>query len=117
LQLEPLPPVFLIDMLMVLGPMKGDRTKAKDELHNSCKFHDHKSETETVDCKRRQQLDGTFYVSLLRACMSEVYAAEDDDMVVITKDTATTLPKACQTSEHLGNFGDETLIDGGDHNK
>jgi hypothetical protein len=64
--LEPLPPMVLIDMVMVLGVLKGDYCdNVKGELNDSCNFHDHK--TEVVDCKGRQQLDGTFYASLLRA--------------------------------------------------
>jgi hypothetical protein len=77
LRLEPLPPMFLVDMVMILGSLKGDRSKIKDEIHDCCGFHEHQDKGEVIKCKRLQKLDGAFYVSFLRACMSEVYAAED----------------------------------------
>jgi hypothetical protein len=77
LRLEPLPSMFLVDMVMILGSLKGDRSKLKDEIHDCCGFHEHKDRGEVIKCKRLQKLDGAFYVSFLRACMSEVYAVED----------------------------------------
>jgi hypothetical protein len=69
--------MFLVDMVMMLGAIKGDRDKLREDIHNSCNFHEHKDKADVIKCKRMQKLDGAFYVSFLRACMSEVYAAED----------------------------------------
>jgi hypothetical protein len=114
LRLEPLPPMFLVDMVMILGSMKGDRSKLKDDIHNSCNFHEHKDKAEIIRCKRLQKLDGAFYVSFLRACMSEVYAAEDSK--VAKRSVVEKPPIEAEEEESVasGDLDDQTLVDGED---
>ena len=77
-KLDDLPKDFLVDMLLTTTPLKRvSRLKLKDEIRDSCNFHDHASRDLMISCKKRQMRDGAFYVSFLRACLSEVYALED----------------------------------------
>lgn len=77
-KLDELPKDFLVDMLLTTTPLKRvSRLKLKEEIRDACNFHAHASHNATVSCKRRQLRDGAFYSSFLRACMSEVYAAEE----------------------------------------
>jgi hypothetical protein len=77
-KLDELPKDFLVDMLLTTTPLKRvSRLKLKDEIRDSCNFHDHKNRDLIIGCKKRQMRDGAFYVSFLRACLSEVYALED----------------------------------------
>jgi hypothetical protein len=78
-KLDDLPKDFLVDMLLTTTPLKRvSRLKLKEEIRDACNFHCHASHNATVSCKRRQLRDGAFYSSFLRACMSEVYAAEEN---------------------------------------
>jgi hypothetical protein len=77
-KLDELPKDFLVDMLLTTTPLKRvSRLKLKDEIRDSCNFHDHQTRDLMISCKKRQMRDGAFYVSFLRACLSEVYALED----------------------------------------
>lgn len=78
-KLDELPKDFLVDMLLTSTPMKRvSRLKLKEEIRDSCTFHAHPSHSATLLCKKRQLRDGAFYSSFLRACMSEVYALEEN---------------------------------------
>lgn len=91
--LEELPKEFLVDMLLATTPLKRvNRAKLKEETRDSCNFHEHSSSEETVSCKRRQLRDGAFYVSFLRACMSEVYAQEEDVAQLQTPSSTPSIP-------------------------
>jgi hypothetical protein len=109
LNLEPLPRAFLIDTLMVVESLKGDKTKVKDEIQNSYNYHNHNSETEIVDCKKRQKKYGAFYISLMRACLDGVYAAEDGDTAQRTK-SPIAIPNANETLKPFKSLECETLI-------
>lgn len=66
----------LVDLVLALGRLKGDRhelKRVKTVLVNACSFHRHTTTSEVEDCRESQRLDGTFYASLARACMNEVY--------------------------------------------
>lgn len=77
-KLDDLPKDFLVDMLLTTTPLKRvSRLKLKEEIRDCCNFHAHATRDATVVCKKRQVRDGAFYVSFLRACMSEVYALEE----------------------------------------
>lgn len=77
-KLDDLPKDFLVDMLLTTTPLKRvSRLKLKEEIRDSCNFHAHAGRDAAILCKRRQLRDGAFYVSFLRACMSEVYASEE----------------------------------------
>jgi hypothetical protein len=75
-QLEKLPAAFLVELLMVTGPVKL-RKVLLAEVCDQCKFHGHKDDDEVNDCRGRQRRDGTFYASFLRACLGEVSAVEE----------------------------------------
>ncbi|KAH6622304.1 hypothetical protein C7974DRAFT_398051 [Boeremia exigua] len=78
-KLDDLPKDFLVDMLLTTTPLKRvSRLKLKEELRDSCVFHAHAGAAAAALCRKRQQRDGAFYAAFLRACMSEVYAAEED---------------------------------------
>ncbi|KAJ8113994.1 hypothetical protein OPT61_g4016 [Boeremia exigua] len=78
-KLDELPKDFLVDMLLTTTPMKRvSRLKLKEEIRDSCHFHAHPGHAATAQCKKRQLRDGAFYSSFLRACMSEVYALEEN---------------------------------------
>ena len=78
-KLDDLPKDFLVDMLLTTTPMKRvSRLKLKEEIRDACNFHAHPGHAATVLCKKRQVRDGAFYSSFLRACMSEVYALEEN---------------------------------------
>jgi hypothetical protein len=80
-KLDALPKDFLVDMLLTTTPLKYvSRLKLKEEIRDACHFHNHVSRDATVLCKKRQLRDGAFYVSFLRAVMSEVYAAEESEL-------------------------------------
>ncbi len=77
-KLDELPKDFLVDMLLTTTPLKRvSRLKLKEEIRDSCNFHNHASREAVIICKKRQLRDGAFYSSFLRAVMSEVYAAEE----------------------------------------
>ncbi|KAI4654633.1 uncharacterized protein J4E79_008507 [Alternaria viburni] len=74
------PKSFMIDLLLVAIPVKGGsiKRKLKEENCDSCNFHEHKGDKEAIAaCKMRQQKEGLWFSSFLRACMSEVYDMED----------------------------------------
>jgi len=77
---EKYPQSFLIDLLIIAVPMKGPSTlrNLKEELSDSCNFHEHKDDKKAIAvCKMRQQKEGPWFASFLRACMSEVYDMEE----------------------------------------
>jgi hypothetical protein len=112
LRLEPLPPMFLVDMVMMLGAVKGDRDKLKEDIHNSCNFHEHKDKTDVIKCKRLQKLDGAFYVSFLRACMSEVYVAEDSKACKKSVVVSPPVEVEDEGSVASQDLEDQTLVEG-----
>jgi hypothetical protein len=85
---EEYPQSFLIDLLMVVVPTMPTRgsssiRKLREEVSNCCNFHEHKGGKEEIAaCKLRQQREGLFLANFLRACMSEVYDIEDEELEV-----------------------------------
>lgn len=79
-ELDNLPHGFLVDMLLLSVPLKRvSRNALKLEVCEPCNFHEHPNNRDSlIACKKSQLRDGAFYVSFLRACMSEVYALEDE---------------------------------------
>jgi hypothetical protein len=70
----------LVDLVLALEHLKGDQHKLKKirfQTRYACSLHQYTTPVEVEDCRKSQQLDGTFYASLARACMNEVYEAED----------------------------------------
>jgi hypothetical protein len=83
---EEYPQSFLIDLLLVAVPTTVNRgsssiRKLREEVCNCCNFHEHKGDKkEIAACKLRQQKEGLFLANFLRACMSEVYDIEDEEL-------------------------------------
>jgi hypothetical protein len=83
---EEYPQSFLVDLLLVAVPTAtymgtSSVRKLREEVCNCCNFHEHKGNKEKIAaCKLRQQEEGVFLASFLRACMSEVYDIEDEEL-------------------------------------
>jgi hypothetical protein len=111
--LESMPPALLVDLILLIGPLKNNQTTLEKAVRNSCNFHDHQSRTEVLDCKKWQRRDGAFYVSFLRVCMSEVYLAEDHTLAMSVQKKASRHKKTSKSSVPSEHLDGQTLVDEG----
>jgi len=75
-----LPQAIVVDVLHVILTKQRDASRAKaldTAIGWPCDYHEHKNEQERTECESIQAADTPFYVSFLRACMTEVYKIDE----------------------------------------
>jgi len=79
--LDDYPKQLVTDVLHAILAVPRDILPAKSlkaGVWCPCNYHEHKSEQEKDGCKRKQAADGAFYISFLRACMSEACKTDEE---------------------------------------
>ena len=79
--LDDYPKQLVTDVLHTILAVPRDILPAKGlkaAVWCPCNYHEHITEQEKDKCKVQQAADGAFYLSFLRACMSEVYKIDEE---------------------------------------